>query len=78
MGLTVLHTRPAWQAHSPDGQCLEMICPSMGTLMEILKLLSTDGYNVGLWDLSCSLRKSRVSTEVAPGGLMKEGEARPL
>lgn len=41
--------------------------------MKISKLLSTDGYNSGLWDLSCSLRKNRVSTEATPGGLMKVG-----
>lgn len=46
---------------------------SIGTTMKISKLLSTDGYNEGLWDLSFSLRKSSVSTEEIPGGLMKVG-----
>lgn len=78
MGLMAPHTGllgapPARQVSSPDCQCVERVCPSMGTLMKISKLLSTDGCNAGLWDLSCSLRKSRVSTEVTPGGLMKVG-----
>lgn len=42
-----------------------------GTTMKISKLLSIDGYNEGLWDLSFSLRKSSVSAEEIPGGLMK-------
>lgn len=42
--------------------------------MKISKLLSTSGYDEGLWDLSFSLRKSTVSTEEIPGGLMKGGK----
>lgn len=45
--------------------------PQGGTTMTISKLLSIDGYNEGLWDLSFSLRKSSVSAEEKPGGLMK-------
>jgi hypothetical protein len=41
--------------------------------MKILKLLSAGCYNSGLWDLSCSLRENRISTEATPGGLMKVG-----
>lgn len=44
--------------------------------MKISKLLSTNGYDEGLWDLSFSLRKRTVSTEEIPGGLMKGGKAR--
>lgn len=51
----LLGVPPAWQVDSPNGRCVERGCPSVWTLMKISKLLSTDGYNAGLWDLSSSL-----------------------
>lgn len=52
---------------SVEGECWS----SIGTTMKISKLLSTDGYDEGLWDLSFSLTQSTISTEGIPGGLMK-------
>lgn len=61
---------PGRKLHRP--MCGGSVGPQQGgTTVKISKLLSIDGYNGGLWDVSFSLRKSSVSAEEMPGGLMK-------
>ena len=70
-------TAPANQVENPTGpvSVWKECWSSLGTTMKISKLLSTGGYDEGLWDLSFSWRKSSVFTEEMPGGPMKVGRS---
>lgn len=61
VGLREPHLLTGWR--TPLVKVWKECGSSVGTAMNISKLLFTSGYNEGLWDLSFSLRKISVSTE---------------